>query len=450
MGEPIDFGRLFGAVITDEGNRANELYQGGRLALTDVNVLAQPRRTFEDIALLADDIAEKGVLNPPTVACLSPEQAALHVATVGVLYETQYDLEDLRFLEAPHGQVCYILLAGERRFRAHRHLWERGCSKCLETYGQEPPGTCFTRHIESSKMEVRLCLGINVLRALFLQLSENTHVSVPAYEEADAYARLFRLLKHHDPEYPLALFARKVGRSEETIRRALKYVELPVSVRALVERTNGPRMPYGAAIELARLRDGLAAAKEGARPLDEEDLLIEARMFFARGQSLKAFSEYIRDRIKNASSGQLGLFGEIDPAQDRKERRKDLLLAVSRATDRSLTASLGYAATARSVLERGSSKAFSLRGPVRQLLRMSRELVRAIAVQEQSAATLSIAAVVERDDQAASLARELQRLFMVLEDELPETHRLEIVALLASAHHLLELDEPPIESASSR
>lgn len=440
MGEPIEFDHLFDAVVKEESKRSNERYVPGWLPLSLVNVLAQPRKTFEGVSELANDIAEKGVFNPPTVACLSPEQAIVHLTAVGVLYETSYRLEDLVPFEAAHGRVYYILLAGERRFRAHRHIWEKGCDVCRDQYGEESPGVCFGRHVQDQKMEVRLCLGINVLRALFLQLSENTHVSVPPHEEADAYAKLFRLLRHHDSTYPLAQFARKVGRGSETIRRALKYVELPQAIRQLVERKDGARFPYGAAIELARLRDALEETKDAAHALTDEDLLIEARVFFARGQNLESFRKYVQARIENARSGQLGLFGMPSPEEARREKRKLIRREAVRTQARFLDTAIQYASNARTTLEQADAGAVSPRSPARRLLHMAEELVQAIVTYDRSVAGLSALAEGEYYDRCVKLVGRLESLHQVLHDQLSRRQQTEVAVALLRAHAAFDLD----------
>lgn len=441
MGEPIEFDHLFDAVVKEEAKRSNERYEPAFLPLSLVNVLAQPRKTFEGVSELANDIAEKGVFNPPTVACLSPEQAIVHLTAVGVLYETSYRLEDLVPFESAHGRVYYILLAGERRFRAHRHIWEKGCDVCRERYGEESPGVCFERHVQDQKMEVRLCLGINVLRALFLQLSENTHVSVPPHEEADAYAKLFRLLRHYDATYPLAQFARKVGRGSDTIRRALKYVELPQAIRQLVERKDGARFPYGAAIELARLRDALEETKDDEiHALTDEDLLIEARVFFARGQNLESFRKYVQARIENARSGQLGLFGTPSPEEVRREKRKLIRREAVRTQVRFLDTAIQCASNARTTLEQADDGVVSPRSPTRRLLRMAEELVQAIATYDRSVTGLSPSAEEAYYDRCVKLVERLEGLHQVLYDQLTRRQRAEVAVALLQAHAAFDLD----------
>ncbi len=132
-------------------------YRGAMLPISEINVLPQPRKTFEDIPELALDVADKGFLNPPTVARLSEEHCRNYLKVINALWGSSFTIEEL----APslvRGKVFFhVLLAGERRFRSCRLLWEEGCKKCVRKFGSEAPGACFKRHFRSDKLEVRLC-----------------------------------------------------------------------------------------------------------------------------------------------------------------------------------------------------------------------------------------------------------------------------------------------------
>lgn len=216
-----------------------------------INVLPQPRKTFANIAELSLDVAKKKLLNPPTVARFSRESCERYVEVVNELWGTNFTISDLRATrEGNRREVFYVLLAGERRLRACQLLWKEGCEGCRERYGLERPGICFRRHFAAGKIEVRLCVNIPALAALFLQLSENTHVPVAPYEEAYAYGQLFKLIRRADETFSIARFAREVGRSPDTVRNAIRFYELPRSIQEPVEKRI---VPYGIAVQIARL-----------------------------------------------------------------------------------------------------------------------------------------------------------------------------------------------------
>lgn len=291
-------------------------YMGTQVRLHDLNILRQPRQTFESIPELALDIAQKGILNPPTVACFSKEQAARYVEALNLLWRTTFTTTDLR--PADDDQY-YILLAGERRTRACKLLWENGCMECIEQAQGDKrrlkPGDCFKRHFETEAdmLDIRLCRDIPPISALFLQLSENTHMQVPPHEEAQAYALLYNLCKQADAEFSVSKFARRVGRSPETIRHALRFVELPTQIRTFVEQR---LLPYGIAIELTRL------SQVG---LDEHELLTWTNRALVDHIRVSDFHERISRFLQNRNSGQVSLFEfsqEELAAQERDARRK--------------------------------------------------------------------------------------------------------------------------------
>lgn len=177
------------------------------------------------------------------------------------LWHTAFGIDQLHSTANGTRRKYHVLIAGERRYRALSLLWKEGCAECHDEYGKEPAGTCFKRHFHkgNDRVEVRLCVNAPPLPTLFLQLSENTHMAVPPYEEAQAYILLFRLVRQADEKFSVAQFASRVGRSPETVRNALRFSELPVGVRVYVEKG---AIRYGIGIELTRLHRAGLKAKE--------------------------------------------------------------------------------------------------------------------------------------------------------------------------------------------
>ncbi|MDO8571308.1 MAG: hypothetical protein Q7R79_01385 [bacterium] len=279
-------------LLEDDGTTYR--YQGAHIPLHVLNVLPQPRKTFAGIPELAGDVAEKKILNPPTVAKFSREQAERHVTVINTLWGTNFELENLHAAsEVGEQDVYYILLAGERRYRSCQYLWERGCDSCREQYGEEQDGICFFRHFESNTIEVRLCVDIPPLPALFLQLSENTHLSVPPHEEAHAYGLLFQLIRQARETFSVTQFARHVGRTPETVRNALRYCELPSEIQQCVE---GGHIRYGMAVEIARLQeDGIS---------DTDELLLWTLRAATGHVTTKNFRENVTEYLTQRHIGQ--------------------------------------------------------------------------------------------------------------------------------------------------
>jgi len=227
-------------------------FQGDYLPLDVINVLVQPRRTFDNIIELANNIAENGILNPPVVIALNDYECITYLDNVNYVWKTEYKIQNLKKFKWNKKEYFFILVAGERRFRSYKILFEKGCTTCQEENHSLKYGECYKKHFSRNEVEVRICTGASPTEALYLQLSENIHMRVPPEEEAHAYKTVFLAEKHRDNKFSLTSFARKVGRSVDTIRKALKYCDLPDFIQNEVETGN---LKYGLALELSRLKD---------------------------------------------------------------------------------------------------------------------------------------------------------------------------------------------------
>lgn len=313
-------------IITNGTGDHEYRYVGGNIPLGAINVLPQPRKTFANIPPLADDIADKGFINPPVVARFSPLECDQYLAIVNQLWGTEYVQFDLRSSTLDGREFYYVLLAGERRYRACWHLWERGCSDCAEALARKPkPGECFRKHFRGDCLEVRLCLDIPPIPALYLQLSENTHMSVPAFEEANAYSQLLRLVREADSSVTIAAFARFVGRSPSTIKNALWYCNLPCTIQKQVE--DGV-VAYGIGVQLARLQEQAG--------MDEDDLLSWMSTSSAMKEKVPELRRRVSEYLEQASSGQMSLAEMMTAAQELEMRHMARRQAVSGHTLRAI------------------------------------------------------------------------------------------------------------------
>ncbi len=352
--------------LSESNGQYQYRYEGRLIPLDAINVLPQPRRTFEDIELLAIDIADKGILNPLTIAEFNPESATRYLTAINALWGTSFSIINLKLGKKGNGRKRYhVLLAGERRFRSCLHLWERGCAKCQETHGTEPPGTCFRRHFGEEGVRASICVNIPPLSALFLQLSENTHMRVPPEEEAEVYSMLFHLVRRADPKFSMARFAESVGRSPSAIRNALLFTELPESIRGRVGSSNN-RIPYGIAIELARLQ------REG---VSEEDLTLWALRSIAQDSKVEDFHESVTRFIANRNSGQASLLEIMDAESERVLAYTLVRQVVERKSILALWAWVHYVRRVITLFEDGQlgqeDSPFSKRSPLRLLRNLS-------------------------------------------------------------------------------
>ena len=316
-------------------------YVGSTLPLGAINVLEQPRKTFVGLDSMADDIADKQLLNPPTVAQFERATVQTYLEVNNRMWGTEHRLDELKPVKRRGKERYFVLLAGERRFRSCRLLWRRGCADCRERWGEEPKGRCFRRHFPGGKIEVRLCVNIPAIPALELQLSENTHMPVPPHEEAQAYARLFRLIREEDPRYPMARFARKVGRSPQAIKNALRFCHLPVAIQRAVE---DQRVAYGAAVEIARLQE---------IGLKQDELEWWMMRAVAERKKLEDFRQLVRGQILARTSGQVSLFQVMSAESERLERRRHIRRVVGEQSVKSLWTSLAYFRTVLGLFHEG-------------------------------------------------------------------------------------------------
>lgn len=353
-----DLGVLF-------GDDCKQRYLGAWIFLEKINVLPQPRKTFECVEELAFDIADKGMMNPIVVARFSEESCRAYLAVINKLWGVDFRIEQLACIGEKGERIFYVLLAGERRYRSCRYLWEKGCARCQELYGVGGAGVCYKRHFgDSGKVEVRMCADIFPLAALFLQFSENTHMSVPAHEETRAYDQLFRLIKEAHPSFSLAEFARRAGRSPSTIRNALKFCELPVFVQEMVERRE---INYGIALELSRL------ATVGA---SNDDLMWWSLRARAENHNVATFRKLVSDHLNSLSAGQVSLFDVFDAEAERERKKNNIRHTVANEIIRELWIFIGYWQRVAKMCEEGQiGPVFSEKSPVR-LLRKKSQLIR--------------------------------------------------------------------------
>lgn len=169
-----------------------------------------------------------------------------------------------------------------------------GCSECQETYGE---GNCYNRHFAEhpDMLEARVGENVAPIQAIYRQASENIHNSLPPHEEADYYHHIFTLVKIARPDYPLAKFAKKVGRSESKVRDSLRYTGLPPDIKSAVEQGH---LAYGMAVEIARM----AELKVG-----EEDMDFYTKKAMGGNIRVEDFKKTIAEYLRNRSSGQASL-----------------------------------------------------------------------------------------------------------------------------------------------
>lgn len=310
--------------------KSSHEFKPGQIQLHNIGILKQARETFEDVEILADGIAINNVMQPPTVALLAEAACREYLSVMGEIWDTEYSIADLPVTMRGGKRYYYILIAGERRTRALRLLWEHGCTECNEAFGSEPVGTCYGRHkvgeLGGDKIMVSLALHVTPYVAVALQIQENTYVPVKLAEEARGIARIWRGVRRVDPTFPKAAFARRINCKIGKVNNALRFVDLPFSIQKAVD---DEIIAYGIAIELARLQAQLQLGEKGI-----EDWFVRA---VVAGYSVEKFREIVGRHITHEQSGQGSLedMMELSAVLDlrRRERRKVVATEMLRRLD---------------------------------------------------------------------------------------------------------------------
>lgn len=337
-----------------------------------VNRLEQPRKTFEEIPSLADSIAVHGVANPITVAQLSEDRCTQYLEVINDVWGTEHTVDDLVSLGLNGEKKIHILIAGERRYRAIGLLKEQGCEDCQE---QGIAATCYENHFGRSEVEVRLMANVSVRAALDLQSAENIHKRVPPHEDARFLYEYYRFVKKDEPESTLRGFARGVSRSEEQIRDAIKFCELPENVQDSVKLA---QISYGIAIQISRLHrnpnPNVAVSKE-----ELDWWVIKA----ITGQyKVPDFKELITGYIKEREGGQKSMFEIMTESQRSEFEHAQRKLVVERGIIRALHAHIAYLQIVQDLYKRkklgGPDSPYSQGSPSRMVLKLAEVMVRIV------------------------------------------------------------------------
>ncbi len=313
-------------------------FYGKTLALRNINVLVQTRRTFDDIEELAIDIAEKGLLEPLIVAMFDSSGLNRYLTALNLLWGKDYSLKDLKKMSRRNKGSYAVLVAGERRFRA---------IKLNLSNNPTAPKV----------VDVRICEDIAPVEALYIQLSENTHKSVPPHEEARAYSQVFRMIRQVKPNFSIAAFARHVGRSPETIKRALRFCDLPEDIQQATEKR---LIPYGIAVELSRLQEA------GISTGEIRNWLLIA---IATNRKVENFRQQVSKRLDSSKVEQGSFLGLLETDEHSQQVRRHIKQVVEGGLVRNVWMANSYMERLKRLYEDGAlgliSSPFSERSPTK-------------------------------------------------------------------------------------
>ncbi len=293
------------------------IFRGALVNFGLVNVLPQVRKTFdpEEIRLLAEDIAKSGIIQPSIIALFDEVYMEKYIHLNDSVARVKTDISKLTSFKYRNRRFYLVVLGGERRYRAHKYLWDKGCESCREKYGSKmTSGKCFIYHFGGHHMEARLCENISAEVAKEYQFKENNYISPPSHELAYHYVEYFKTIsliyRERGEKLTIRDFAKKVGRSESTIRNAISFVELPDYIQQAVA---GKHISYSIALEFHRLK---------AQGVDETAI---RNLFLIISVKFRIKAETVREKITqylmNISEPELD-FGNSNRLSPKRTRRK--------------------------------------------------------------------------------------------------------------------------------
>jgi len=276
------------------------------------------RKTFDrtEQRELSDSIAQKGVLNAPIVALFNREELEGYLLIINRLWKRTLVPNSFLLSKIDGQKYWYVLLAGERRTRSYREQVKKGVHR---------------RH-----MQVVVHQHIVPFDAVEIQFTENNHRRVLPHEDAHAFAQYWSLLVERGTILRLTDFARRVGRSVETVKAGLLFVGLPDIIRQAVMGNWGEEVPNAKLFRKERLRlpYGIAVglAQRQAAGVPEEQLLQQMATAVINKTKVEDFREQTRKFVGNRAQSMLDLMSETAEAEaSRRFRRRTVEAGVSRA-----------------------------------------------------------------------------------------------------------------------
>ncbi|MFT5359684.1 MAG: hypothetical protein ACI88L_000144 [Candidatus Paceibacteria bacterium] len=265
-----------------------------------VNCVTQMRTEFTGIEDLAESIASEGLIQQSTAVMFNGTQAKEYLDMINYMHGTKHRLSSLVEAKYLGKTVYYILICGERRLRALKHLWYKGCQMCRGSVtGKLEEGVCFKNHFnDMSGKSFHFSVSRNTVppKGLLVQFAENSYVSPGAHALAAVYGPWYKLKKLQDPKTTIQYFANSVGKSPQTISKYIGYVDLPSKLRKYVE--NG-KMKYDTVAEISRYQ------KAGANKDQLMESFVSIGLYY---KSTRSARKYINGKIDDLNPKQIKMF----------------------------------------------------------------------------------------------------------------------------------------------
>jgi len=282
-----------------EPHHYNEERKAGAIYFDDINVLPQARKTFQDIPELAEDIyLNKGLINPLLVAEFNPENCQRHTELMSHLWKEEIDFQNLKSTKNNNGEEkYYVLIGGERRFRAIKYL--------------ENQGIDIKEVFPDRKIPVSICDNPPIKIFIRLQFSENKYSKPLPHEEANSISASFNLLKEDEPKYSLTAFSKDIGKDPRTVKKATLFCLAPSFIQNAVK---DGYLNYGIACEIAKMEE---------ERFSEQEMNIMARNAMIGRWKVNRCHEEVARKIKNKQQKTFEIFTEADRKKQERLFQQD-------------------------------------------------------------------------------------------------------------------------------
>ena len=333
----------------------------------DLHPAAAPPRVRRRLAAVGR-FSRNGTAQDAGIAELDRAEAIHYLEVFSKLFNVPLNIDDYAIgLDKKYRFDIW----GNRRNFGMRWLSDHGCSTCQAEVGfAKAANHCARSHSAAGQwlLGCRVYPGIDPIKALSLQLSENSY-SPPSREHiAETMQEHWEISRAVDPKLSKKAYAAKCGFSVDYVSDSLRFCELPDAVKKMVR---SGLIKWGSALHLNKMVDA---------GLPDERINRVAQLVIAGNLRVPDVEKRVRFEINSEQDLNQGMFADLDedPATTHRAEVKRLL------DKRALTAlrmELSLLQQARRAVEKGliDSSDIASNPEIQQLLDMGDELRKTLA-----------------------------------------------------------------------
>jgi hypothetical protein len=269
--------------------------------------------SYAGIAELAESIAANDLLTPLTVCVWDKAETQQYFKLAQQIFNGDGTHKMERRQPNTDGKY-HVLVAGHRRRLALCQLRDKGCG----VYQAERPGLssaeCFQVQFSGGLVPAKLYVGISPERGVTLQLEENINrKGVNPAVQARSIGHLYEVRKVEavGSLMSVAEFARRTAISVGVVRDALRFCQLPRSIKYAVESGS---FNWSCALELTYIQRQLLERPKPDGTLRTSEEVNAALLSLAANEAASRTRQQFRSYLKKWYSeviGQLVMFPEL-------------------------------------------------------------------------------------------------------------------------------------------